>query len=318
MFADGLCGVGGVVVVELVSPEERAEVGLAYEFVVDEVAGCAFAEDFAFVDDVGAIADSECLLDIVVCDEDGDGAVGESADLGLEVFDGEWVDAGEGLIEEDEPGVGDECAGDFESSSFAAGAGACVVSCFVRESELFEEFVAAFFAGSAGERERFEDGEEILLDGESLEDAGLLGEVAHSQTCSSVHGESGDIASVEDDFASVGVDHAHDHAEGCGFSGAVASEEADDLGLVDIEGDTLHDGAVGEGLDQVGGFEEGHGGECSPCVGSERVLPYHCAGGVMKRTHMGYRKYSRRLAAMAPMMHPMRRSTKRNATPMAK
>jgi hypothetical protein len=38
----------------------------------------------------------------VVGDEEGDAAFGESADLGLEVLDGDGVDAGEGLVEQDE------------------------------------------------------------------------------------------------------------------------------------------------------------------------------------------------------------------------
>ena len=72
-------------------------------------------------------------MDIVIGDEDGDAALGEGADLGLEVFDSDWVNPGEGLVEEDELWVGDEGAGDFEFSSFATRAGAGGVVGFVRQ-----------------------------------------------------------------------------------------------------------------------------------------------------------------------------------------
>ena len=111
----------------------------------------------------------------MVGDEEGDAAIGEAADFGLEVFDGDGVDAGEGFVEEDESGVGDECAGDLEFAAFAAGAGAGLVAGLFGEAELFEESGGALLAVGAGQVECFEEGEEVFLAGEFGEDAGFLG-----------------------------------------------------------------------------------------------------------------------------------------------
>lgn len=80
-------------IVELIASEEGAEVDAFDEVVVDEFARGSFGELFTFVDDAGAVADAEGLLDVMVGDEAGDAAVGEGADFALEVFDGDGVDA---------------------------------------------------------------------------------------------------------------------------------------------------------------------------------------------------------------------------------
>ncbi len=125
----------------------------------------------------------------MVGDEECDAEVGEALYFVLEVFDGEWVDAGEGFVEEDECWVGGECAGDFEFSSFAAGACSCGFRFFVCESEAIEEFCCALFSLFSVEAEGFEDGEEVFFAGESCEDGWFLGEVAHAEAGAFVHGE---------------------------------------------------------------------------------------------------------------------------------
>jgi len=110
----------------------------------------------------------------VIGDEKGDATVGEAADLGLEIFDGDWVYATEGFIEEDEARFGDQCASDFELSAFATGASAGLVFGFVGEAELFEEGAGAGLAIASRERAGFEDGEKIVLAGEAAKDAGFL------------------------------------------------------------------------------------------------------------------------------------------------
>ncbi len=246
--------------VELVAFEHRTKIRVADHFGVDEFFGCTLSEDFTCVEDVGAIADAEGLLDIVIGDEDGDASPGESADFCLEVFDGDGVYAAKWFVEEDEFGVGDECACDFEFSSFATGAGACGVVGFVGQAELCEKFSGALFSLSSVEWECFEDGQQVLFAGEALEYGWFLGEVAHAELGVSVHGEAGDFGVVEDDASGVAFDHADGHAEGCGFSCSVSAEESDDLGVFDIEGDAIDDGAFVVGFFEVDRFEQCHGG----------------------------------------------------------
>ena len=71
------------------------------------------------------------------------------------------------------------------------------------EGEALEEFGGFCFASSAVEREGFEDGEQVLFAGESLEDGWFLGEVSHTELCVSVHWEAGDFGVVEDDASGV-------------------------------------------------------------------------------------------------------------------
>jgi hypothetical protein len=49
-----------------------------------------------------------------------------------------------------------------------------------------------------GRGEGFEDGEEVLLAGEALEDGGFLAEVAHALAGAAVHGQAGDLGAVEE------------------------------------------------------------------------------------------------------------------------
>src|SRR5258708_35443006 len=85
--------------VEFIAAEGVAEVGVAGGGVVDGVAGGAFFDLDAVVDDQGAVADLEGLRHVVIGDQDGFSEFDlEAADLALEVFNGDRVDAGEGLI----------------------------------------------------------------------------------------------------------------------------------------------------------------------------------------------------------------------------
>src|SRR5207248_6892839 len=100
--------------------------------------------------------------------------------------------------------------------------------------------------------------EDVLLDGELAEDAGLLGEVAQAEAGALVHGELADVLAVEEDLALVGGDLAGGHAEAGGLAGAVGAEQADDLADVHVEIDAVHDLAAAVVLDQPLDFQEGH------------------------------------------------------------
>ena len=127
----------------------------------------------------------------------------------------------------------------------------------VGEPELLHQLGGAFFALGGGESlEGFDNGQEVLLDGESLKDAGLLGEVAHAALGAFVHGQVGDVFAGEVDGAAIGGEHADDHAEAGGFSGAVSTEEADDFAAADAEADVVDDHAATEAFDQVLGSEQ--------------------------------------------------------------
>ncbi len=100
--------------------EVFAEVNAAHFGVVAELVGGAGAEDFALVDDVGAVGDGERFADVVVGDEDADAAVFEIEDDLLQLQDLNGVDAGKGFVEEEEIGVDDEGAADLDAAALAA------------------------------------------------------------------------------------------------------------------------------------------------------------------------------------------------------
>src|ERR1044071_3524983 len=104
----------------LVQPEGFAEVDPADLLVGGELFGCAGTEDFAFPENIGPIRDFQGLAHVVIGDEHADPAVPEVGDDLLDVDDGNGVDAGEGLVEEDEGRVGGQGATDLEAAPFSA------------------------------------------------------------------------------------------------------------------------------------------------------------------------------------------------------
>ena len=103
--------------------------------------------------------------------------------------------------------------------------------------------------------------------GEEAEDFGdghptphvlVLGEVADG----AADGESlgGGVKVVDADFAGVGGEKAHEHADGGGFAGTVAAEEGVGFAFGDGKVDALQDGMVAKGFGDGGELDGGHGG----------------------------------------------------------
>ena len=277
----------------LFEDEVAAEVFFAYVGVVGEVLGCAFLEDGAFVEEVGAVGDMECFADVVVGDEDADVAFLEFEDDVLDVLHGDGVDTGEGLVEEEEHGVVGEGACYLGATAFATGELYAFALADVLEVEFVEEGLEFFFALVFVEvLAEFEDGHDVVGDGHLAEDGGFLCEVSDAHLSAAVHGVAceldghfhvggnafGEDAALdavleeegmavgsslyglaflrgEVDFAGEGFDDAHDHVKGGGLAGTVGAEEADDFALGDFDGGTLDDGAGAVFLDYVVGVE---------------------------------------------------------------
>ena len=69
----------------------------AHDRVGGEFFGGAMFEDLAFEEQIGPVGDGERLVDVVVGDQDADAAFLEVRHDGLDVFDGNRIDAGEGF-----------------------------------------------------------------------------------------------------------------------------------------------------------------------------------------------------------------------------
>src|SRR5205085_3694889 len=101
--------------------ETLAQIEAADILVGDEGLGAAGEQDLAAIDDAGAVDDVERLADIVIGDQDADVAILEIPDQVANVLDRNRVDAGEGLVEQHDRGIGGERAGDLAAAALAPG-----------------------------------------------------------------------------------------------------------------------------------------------------------------------------------------------------
>jgi len=195
-----------------------------------DLLGCAVTEHPTFADHVAAVGDLERFAHLVVGDQDGDPLVAQPPDDLLDAGDCDRVDARERLVQQDDLGIGDQGAGDFQAPAFAAGERLGQGFAQPRDVELFEQFVTATAAALPIEPQQFHDGQQILFDRQLAEHAGFLGQIAHSAVaCPAIHGPVGHLHSAEHHPAGVRFDHAARHAKTGGLACAVGTEQADDL-----------------------------------------------------------------------------------------
>ena len=74
----------------------------------------------AFANDKGGLTDIQRVADIVIGDEHPDAALLQVQDDLLDIVDRDRVDAGKGLIQQDEVRLGRQGAGDFDPAAFTA------------------------------------------------------------------------------------------------------------------------------------------------------------------------------------------------------
>src|SRR5262249_25077690 len=106
----------------------------------------------------------------------------------------------------------------------------------------------------------FEDGEDVLLDGELAKDAGFLGEVAHAQPGPAIHRQGGNVGPVEPDLSLVGRDLAGGHPEAGGLAGPIGTKQADDFPDLDVKIHATDDFSSAVVFDEPLDFQDGHSG----------------------------------------------------------
>ena len=183
-------------------------------------------------------------------------------------MDGDGVDAGEWFVEEDDPRLGDQAAGDLEPPLLAPRDVVCLRAADLHDVELLEEFLAPLSPDLRGHADQFHDRQEVLLDGELAKHTLLLGEVAHAAVAGPlVHRPVGDLLVVEEHTARVGDHDPAGHAEAGGLAGAVGAEQADDFAGLDVEVDTVDNAAATVVFDEAFDAQKRH-----PChsVGAGR------------------------------------------------
>ena len=208
-------------------------------------------ENLALEEEVSAVGDLQCLVHIVVGDEDADVFVLESPDDILNLLNGNRVNSGEGLVEHDEPRLNGQAARYLGAATLATGEPVTDILADVGEVELADKFLEFFFLVLFGELGHLEHGADVVLDGHLAEDAGLLWQVSYAQLRATVHRVFGDADAgclsvpdiVEVDFALVGGDESCGHVERGRLARAVGPEQSDNLALMDINADVVGDRA---------------------------------------------------------------------------
>ena len=99
--------------------EPLAKVDPPHVLVLNDRGRLAAGQHVPLADDAGAVADTQRLAHIVIGDEYADAAVAQEGDDGLDVDDGDRVDAGEGLVEQHEARLGGQRTGDLDAPAFA-------------------------------------------------------------------------------------------------------------------------------------------------------------------------------------------------------
>jgi hypothetical protein len=110
----------------------------------------------------------------MVGDQHADAAVGEVAGDALDVVHGERVDAGEGLVEQDEGGIRRERARDLDAAPLAAREAHAEVVPEMRDVQLLQQALERLFAASVVEVvARLEDRLHVVDDRQLAEDRRL-------------------------------------------------------------------------------------------------------------------------------------------------
>ena len=102
-------------------PKLPPQIHITHLLISKQINWCALGEDAAVVHDVGAVADAERFADVVIGDQDADAAVLQVPHDALDVANGDWVDAGERFVEQDETRSCGQRACNFDATAFAAG-----------------------------------------------------------------------------------------------------------------------------------------------------------------------------------------------------
>ena len=238
--------------------EMLAQVDAAHALIGNDGLGRAAFEHAPFADDVGAVADTQGFADTVVGDQHTDAAVLEKADDFLDVQHGDRIDPREGLVEQDEFGVGGQRARDLDAAPFAARQRQRRIGRQPRNAQLVEQLDQALLDLRFGQALQFQHRAYVLGHGELAEHRGFLRQVREPQAGAAVDRMRGHVLAADGDAPGVGAHQAHHHVEAGGLAGAVGTEQSDDLAVGHLERDVFHDLARLVALFQPGGRETAH------------------------------------------------------------
>ncbi len=167
-----------------------------------EGGGGVLDEDLAVVDDGDAVAELVGLFHVVGGEDDGDALLAEAADGVPHGDAGLGIEAGGGLVEEEDLGAVGDGAGDLDALGEAAGELGGVGVGALGEQELREELVGAVGGLGAGEAEVEAVEVDVLEDGAGAVEGVVLGDDADGAAGDGGRGD--DVDAVDADRPAVG------------------------------------------------------------------------------------------------------------------
>src|SRR2546422_2089967 len=223
-------------------PERLAQVHLTDLGVGKDFFSTPGSNDRALIDDVGAGADAQGLAHIMVSDQDADAAVRQLADDALDVQHGQRIHARKRLIQEHEPRLGRERAGDLDAPPLPAREGQAESPAHVADAQLLQQLLEALLAcGALQVRAGLENRHHVVFHRQLAEHRGLLRQVAEAELCPTVHRQQRDVGVLQANAARVARHEPDDHVEGGGLAGTIGPEESHDLTAGELERQVAHD-----------------------------------------------------------------------------
>ena len=189
----------------------------------------------AFADDVGVVANAQGLAHVVVGDQHADVAVFQEGDDALDLNDGNRVDAGKGLVEQDKARLRGQGAGDFHSASLATRERQRRRLAQMFDPQVLQQGREAGFDIGAGQRPavgadlQLKHCAHVVFNVELAKNRRFLRQVAQPQARAAVDGHVFNVLAVYGDLAAAGAQQANNHVKGRGFARAVGSEQAHHL-----------------------------------------------------------------------------------------
>ncbi len=174
-------------------------------------------------------------------EEDGLAAAAKFDD---EVFDlpgADGIEAGGGLVEDEEVGVVDEGLGEPEASLHALGILADGAEAGPAEPDHVDEFIGAVESDASREFEEFAVVVEGLLGVEERVEVGLFGEVSDALLDADVGGG----LPENENTTGGGAEEPQENLDGGGLARAVGPEEPEDLPRLDLEGEVVNGARAG-------------------------------------------------------------------------
>jgi hypothetical protein len=95
----------------------------------------------------------------------------------------------------------------------------------------------------------------VLFDTEFTKNGSFLRQIADAVLRPLVHGKFGDVGAIQKNLSPVGFYQAYDHVKGGRFSGAIGTQQTDDLSLIDFQRNPFYHLPATVGLHDIFGSE---------------------------------------------------------------